>query len=66
MSGGDIGKDENELGSPLSDLPGLDDQVAKRAKVDGPGMSLEEYEAMLDAEDGEGGFLEGGDILEGV
>jgi len=25
-------------------------------------MTLEEYEAMLDAEDGEGGFMEGGDI----
>jgi len=26
-------------------------------------MSLEEYEAMLDAEEGPGGFLEGGDIV---
>jgi hypothetical protein len=66
MSGGDIGVDENELGSPLSDLPEVDDPVVKRAKIDGPGMSLEEYEAMLDAEDGEGGFLVAGDILEGV
>jgi hypothetical protein len=42
------------------DLPPM-----KRARTTGGGggeMSLEEYEAMLDAEDGPGGFLEGGDI----
>jgi len=66
MSGGEAGLDDTELGSPLSDLPEIEDPVHKRAKVDEAGMSLEEYEAMLDAEDGEGGFLEGGDILEGV
>lgn len=61
MSGDDVGFDEGEAGSPLSDLPDLD-AVSKRAKVEQAGMSLEEFEAMLDAEDGEGGFLEGGGI----
>lgn len=47
--------------SDLSEPPPMDDEdiyepVAKRSK-----MSLEEYEAMLDAE-AEGGFLEGADI----
>jgi hypothetical protein len=47
--------------SDLSEPPPMDDEdiyepVAKRSKT-----SLEEYEAMLDAE-AEGGFLEGADI----
>jgi hypothetical protein len=63
MSGDDIGLDGEVAGSPLSDLPDLD-PVSKRAKVEEAGMSLEEYEAMLDAEDGEGGFLEAGGILD--
>jgi hypothetical protein len=63
MSGDDIGLVEDVAGSPLSDLPDLD-PVSKRAKVEEAGMSLEEYEAMLDAEDGEGGFLEAGGILD--
>lgn len=61
MSGDEIALEDEEAGSPLSDLPDLD-PATKRAKVEEAGMSLEEYEAMLDAEDGEGGFLEGGDI----
>ena len=63
MSGGDVGLEDEEIGSPLSDLPDLDPE-SKRAKVEEAGMSLEEYEAMLDAEDGEGGFLEAGGILD--
>jgi len=66
MSGGDVGLEDDEMGSPLSDLPDLDPE-SKRAKVEEAGMSLEEYEAMLDAEDaedGEGGFLEAGGILD--
>ena len=63
MSGGDFGLEDEEVGSPLSDLPDLDSE-SKRAKVEEAGMSLEEYEAMLDAEDGEGGFLEAGGILD--
>lgn len=58
---GDLGE---EAGSPLSDLPELGGRELKKAKVEAAGMSLEEYEAMLDAEDGEGGFLEAGDIPE--
>lgn len=61
MSGDVVGFEEDKTGSPLSELPDLD-PVAKKAKVEEAGMTLEEYEAMLDAEDGEGGFLEGGDI----
>ena len=66
MSGGDVGLEEDEMGSPLSELPDLHPE-SKRAKVEEAGMSLEEYEAMLDAEDaedGEGGFLEAGGILD--
>jgi len=66
MSGGDVGLEEEEIGSPLSDLPDLDPE-SKRAKVEEAGMSLEEYEAMLDAEDaedGEGGVLKAGGILD--
>lgn len=46
-------------GSVLSEPPELDeDRPTKRQRE----MTLEEYEAMLDAENGPGGFLEGGDI----
>jgi hypothetical protein len=57
---------KEEEGSPLSDLPDILEQEPKRARVDPSGMSLEEYEAMLDAEaeEGEGGFLEAGNIPE--
>jgi hypothetical protein len=58
---GDIDLADAEAGSPISDLPDLD-PAAKRARVEEAGMTLEEYEAMLDAEDGEGGFLEAGNI----
>ena len=52
---------EDEEGSALSDPPApgedLYQPITKKPK-----MTLEEYEAMLDAENAEGGFLEGGDI----
>jgi hypothetical protein len=38
--------------------PSFEEQQPLRKKQ----MTVEEYEAMLDAEDGEGGFLEAGDI----
>lgn len=45
-----------ELGWMMSDPPDVEDgPISKKPK-----LSLEEYEAMLDAENGEGGFLEGG------
>jgi hypothetical protein len=58
--------------SDLSDAPpSLKDEAAEPkaeiGDVDGPPakkqMTLEEYEAMLDAEDAEGGFLEAGNIV---
>ena len=58
--------------SDLSDpppLPGVDaaEGKAEIGDLDEPPtkkqMTLEEYEAMLDAEDAEGGFLEAGDIV---
>lgn len=68
-AGGGEGGDEavrasSDAGSLLSDPPDVEDGVsgpppAKRVKKE---MTVEEYEAMLDAEDGEGGFLEAGDI----
>ena len=52
---------EDEEVSALSDPPApgedLYQPIAKKPK-----MTLEEYEAMLDAENAEGGFFEGGDI----
>ena len=53
-----IGSDTSDLSEPPSPSAG-DDMDSRPAKKQ---MTLEEYEAMLDAEDGEGGFLEGGDI----
>lgn len=56
--------DEREE-SPLSDIPDLAEPDRKKLKEgDAGGMTLEEYEAMLDAEaeNGEGGYLEAGDI----
>lgn len=52
--------------SPLSDLPDPAEPDHKKLKQESTGMTLEEYEAMLDAEaeNGEGGFLEAGDIPE--
>lgn len=58
--------------SDLSDPPPLPEDEAAEVKAEigepqGPPakkqMTLEEYEAMLDAEDAEGGFLEAGDIV---
>jgi hypothetical protein len=63
-SGEDLDTLGDEAGSPLSDLPEAEGRELKKAKVEAAGMTLEEYEAMLDAEDGEGGFLEAGDIPE--
>jgi hypothetical protein len=50
--------------SPLSDLPDPAEPDRKKLKQESGGMTLEEYEAMLDAEaeNGEGGYLEAGDI----
>ena len=53
-----IGSDTSDLSEPPSPSAG-DDMDSRPAKKQ---MTLEEYEAMLDAEDGERGFLEGGDI----
>lgn len=52
--------------SPLSDVPDEAEPDRKKLREEVKGMTIEEYEAMLDAEaqDGEGGFLEGGDIPE--
>jgi len=49
-----------DAGSVLSELPDIADEAtpSKRQKE----LTLEEYEAMLDAENAPGGFLEGGDI----
>ena len=47
-------------GSVLSEPANLEDEAPpKKRRKD---LTLEEYEAMLDAENGPGGFLEGGDI----
>jgi hypothetical protein len=62
-SGGDL-EELNEVGSPLSDLPEIEGRELKKAKVEAADMTLEDYEAMLDAEDGEGGYMEAGDIPE--
>lgn len=66
--GGLEGEDDRDE-SPLSDIPEPDLAEPDRKKVKegeggGGGMTLEEYEAMLDAEaeNGEGGYLEAGDI----
>lgn len=53
-------RDDPDPDSPLSDIP-----PEKKPRTGE--MTLEEYEAMLDAEadaDGPGGFLEGGDIYD--
>lgn len=52
--------------SPLSEVPDPAEPDHKKLKEDASGMTLEEYEAMLDAEaeNGEGGYLEAGDILD--
>jgi len=57
-------------GSPLSEPPEEGEgRATKKAKTTAKttGMTLEEYEAMLDAEaeaeNGPGGFMEGGDII---
>lgn len=65
-SGVDLDEDAEAVVSPLSDLPDGEGPELKKAKVEAAGMTVEEYEAMLDAEaqDGEGGFLEAGDIPE--
>lgn len=69
-TGGLEGEDDKE-DSPLSDIPDPDlvGPAHKKLKEGegengGGGMTLEEYEAMLDAEaeNGEGGYLEAGDI----
>jgi hypothetical protein len=55
---GKVEEDKEEEERPVRDeyeLPPM-----KRARGQ---LSLEEYEAMLDAEDEPGGFLEGGDII---
>jgi hypothetical protein len=62
-SGGDL-EELNEVGSPLSDLPEIEGRELKKAKVEAADMTLEDYEAMLDAEDGEGGYMEAEDIPE--
>jgi hypothetical protein len=58
----DLPDTSSELSEPPSPSlvaiqPEIEDGPAKKKR-----MTLEEYEAMLDAENGEGGFLEGGDI----
>lgn len=63
--GDDAVKASSEVGSVLSDVPDVHSEAedegpsAKKVKKE---MTVEEYEAMLDAENGEGGFLEAGDI----
>ena len=52
--------------SRLSEPPDLDGEGDEPASKRQKEMTLEEYEAMLDAENGPGGFLEGGDIANSV
>ncbi|WWC93028.1 uncharacterized protein L201_007992 [Kwoniella dendrophila CBS 6074] len=55
-----ISKPQDELpSSPLSDIK--DEQTTPKKEIKEE-LSVEEYEALLDAQDGPGGFLEGGDI----
>ncbi len=54
--------DDDDLSSVLSEPPTFDDVKREEEPPKKKRMTVEEYEAMLDAEDGEGGFLEAGDI----
>lgn len=69
---GQLDEGDERAESPLSDLSDLSDPAEsgpdrkkiKESEGGVPGMTLEEYEAMLDAEaeNGEGGYLEAGGI----
>ena len=68
---GQDGKDGEAVHANGIDEKGGGEKLERRLSLDGmeerevkkPRMTLEEYEAMLDAETGEGGYLEAGDIL---
>jgi hypothetical protein len=57
-SSDDIDDSSSVLSDPPDAAEAEDDAKPPQKKQ----MTIEEYEAMLDAEDGEGGFLEAGDI----
>jgi hypothetical protein len=69
VAGDDVG-DDDALSVLSEPPPILREEKVERDEFELPPMkkakgemSLEEYEAMLDAEDEPGGFLEGGDII---